>query len=309
MKKTYLLMPFLALALASCSNEDDVVAQGADSIMNVKVSLDNPSSRAMVKETSFGSGENIGIFLTAADGGAYDNQITGYSNVKYTSNGTGADQTWTSTTPIKLSATTGSAYAYWPWLDLVPDMTAIALETGTQTDYMYSDETDVQDVSNSDTEANFKMKHALTAIRVNIINDGYSGQGNVERIAVTSDNFATAGSMDITTGVVSYTDGTDGLEVELPVADDAQTAAGAPYTNEYMLVPTGNNGDIIIGVNMDNKIYTNKATLQEAAKKGHIYTINLSAKNNDLSVLSVTIEEWKDGETVSGDMQINGGAE
>lgn len=128
MKKTYLLMPFLALALASCSNEDDVVAQGAQSALNVKVALDNPASRAMIEGEYFDSGTNIGIFLTEPDGSDYDDQQSGYLNVMYTSNGTELAQTWISLTPIMLSATTGTAVAYHPHISGANGMMAFHLK-------------------------------------------------------------------------------------------------------------------------------------------------------------------------------------
>lgn len=303
MKKTYLLMPFLALALASCSNEDDVAAQGAQSALNVKVALDNPASREMIEGEYFDSGTNIGIFLTEPDGSDYDNQTNGYLNVMYTSNGTELAQTWTSLTPIMLSATTGTAVAYHPHMGGANGMMAIPLETTSQTDYMYSNKVEV---SNSSTTAEFHMQHALTAIRINILNEGYSGAGEIQSIAITSDNFANEGVMDITTGTVTFTEDTECDNYLLPVTDGSKTVAGAPYTNAYMFVPTGTNAPINIAINMDGKTYNNVVNLTDAAKKGYIYTVNLSAKNNSLSVLKVTIERWKDGDTIDGDMQISG---
>ena len=94
MKKMYLLMPFVALALASCSNDDDAL-NSRSAALNVKVALDNPSSRALITNTTFAAGTEIGIFMTEEDGSAYDDQTTGYSNVKYTASGEGDDQTWT----------------------------------------------------------------------------------------------------------------------------------------------------------------------------------------------------------------------
>lgn len=300
MKKMYLLMPFVALALASCSNDDDAL-NSRSAALNVKVALDNPSSRALITNTTFATGTEIGIFMTEEDGSAYDDQTTGYSNVKYTASGEGDDQIWTNTTnPIMLSATNGKAVAYYPWSDN-DDMTAIPLETASQTDYMYSNS---QVVNNGKTDATFVMSHALTAVRVKIINDSYSGAGLVEGISIQSTNFATAGSMDITDGTVSHTVGTEGTVVALPVASDAKTEAAAPYTNEYMLVPTGTNGEIQVDVNMDGKLFRNKVTLTAAALKGYIYTIELSAKNNSLGITKVTIDPWKEGETVTGDMTI-----
>lgn len=300
MKKMYLLMPFVALALASCSNDDDAL-NSRSAALNVKVALDNPSSRALITNTTFAAGTEIGIFMTEEDGSAYDDQTTGYSNVKYTASGEGDDQIWTNTTnPIMLSATNGKAVSYYPWFDN-DDMTAIPLETASQTDYMYSNS---QVVNNGKTDATFVMSHALTAVRVKIINDSYSGAGLVEGISIKSTNFATAGSMDITDGTVSYTVGTEGTVVALPVASDAKTEATAPYTNEYMLVPTGTNGEIQVDVNMDGKLFRNKVTLTAAALKGYIYTIELSAKNNSLGITKVTIDPWKEGETVTGDMTI-----
>lgn len=300
MKKMYLLMPFVALALASCSNDDDAL-NSRSAALNVKVALDNPSSRALITNTTFAAGTEIGIFMTEEDGSAYDDQTTGYSNVKYTASGEGDDQIWTNTTnPIMLSATNGKAVAYYPWFDN-DDMTAIPLETTSQNDYMYSNS---QVVNNGKTDATFVMSHALTAVRVKIINDSYSGAGLVEGISIKSTNFATAGSMDITDGTVSYTVGTEGTVVALPVASDAKTEAAAPYTNEYMLVPTGTNGEIQVDVNMDGKLFRNKVTLTAAALKGYIYTIELSAKNNSLGITKVTIDPWKEGETVTGDMTI-----
>ena len=297
----YLLMPFMALALASCSNDDEAVNSHSAGL-NVKVALNNPGSRALITDDYFADGTEIGIFMTETDGSAYDDQTTGYTNVSYSSTGTGASQTWTATDgAIMLSATNGKAIAYYPWNEDNDDMTAIPLETASQTDYMYSNS---QTVNNEDTDAVFVMSHALTAVRVKIINDSYSGAGKVTQISITSTNFATAGTMDITDGTVSYTSGTEGIGVSLPVADGSKTVAGAPYTNEYMLVPTGTNGEMEINVWMDGKLFSNKLNLTAAALSGYIYTIELSAKNNSMGVSKVTIAPWLEGETVTGDMTI-----
>lgn len=294
------MVPLFAVALASCNNDDDM--GGAPQQLGVKVKVENPGSRAMITDTKFGEGEELGIFLTASDGAAYDGQTVGYSNVKYTSAGTGDAQTWTSATPVMLSASTGTAYAYWPWKDQQNTMTAIPLETASQTDYMFA--TPVEGLSNSSSDAIFTMNHALTAIRVSITNDSYSGLGKIASIGVQSGNLAAEGSMNIVTGEVTFTSGTENQATALAVEADAEVLDGQTYTAEHMFVPTKDNQKIVVTVSMDGKTYVNEASLSEAAKSGYVYTISLSAKNNDLGITKVVIDPWKEGETVSDDMKV-----
>lgn len=300
MKKRYLLMPFLALALASCSNDAENI--NAPSALNVKAGIERPS-RAMITDKEFGDGQTIGVSLLASDGTKYDNQTTGYTNVKYTSSGTGNAQTWTSTTPIMLSASTGKAAAVYPWTDNASfNLESIALETTTQTDYMYS--AWIPNLSNSNTTANFVMDHALTAICVDIQNDSYSGDGKVNSVTIQSKGLATEGTLNVVAGTVTETAGTIDQVIAMPVAADDDIANGGKVTYNYMLVPTGDNENIVVTIKMDNKTYSNTVQLPEAAKSGYIYTIKMSAKNNSISVMKVSINEWKDGGTVEADMEI-----
>ena len=155
------------LTIASCTNEaEEMVPQGTRALdVQVKV---QPTSRAMVKGTALAEGAGLGVNVTATDGGLYDGKDVGYLNILYTATGTGANQEWASTTPVMLSGTEGKMYAYYPHTPGV-DFKAIEVNIAEQYDWMVGAE--AYTVSDKAPSVAVTLKHAQTAVNVNVVRD------------------------------------------------------------------------------------------------------------------------------------------
>ena len=136
MKTTGLAMLTALAALAcGCTKENDNGSRTGTAALSIStVSADRMPVKSVITETALSSGE-IGLFLTATDGGNYDGKTSGYSNIKYGNDGGG----WTSESPIMLSATDGVLYGYFPYNSSANDLTAIPVESSLNgADYMYA---------------------------------------------------------------------------------------------------------------------------------------------------------------------------
>ena len=135
---TTALVTMAALA-CGCTNDIDNGGFKSGSALSIgTVTTERMLTRSVITGTAFPADEaakGIGLFLTATDGGNYDDQTSGCSNIKYSDNGSG----WTSDSPIMLSATEGKLYGYFPYSASVTDLTAIPVESSLDgTDYMYA---------------------------------------------------------------------------------------------------------------------------------------------------------------------------
>ena len=168
-----------------CSNELDINSIESEmgtgnSNLSINVVTENIESKGLVTETYLASGAAIGVTVLNTSGGNYDG--TAYSNIKFTSSGTSTSQTWAGASTVKLSATEGYCYAYYPYSSSATSITAIPVTAG-GTDYLYATRASVNDKSKT---ASLTMKHALSAIRFALKKGTYGGTGKVTAVSVTS---------------------------------------------------------------------------------------------------------------------------
>ena len=302
-------MMILTAAFFSCTDCEETMPGDHPVFMQVRTTT-LQASRGLHTGTSLGDDEQIGIFVRDASGNHYDGVEQGYSNVCYTSDGEGSGQKWDFSTPVLFSSTPGKALAYYPWSASVTECTAIPLETASQKDYMYCGW--VGGLSNAAPECSFVLKHALTAIRLSITRGSYSGPGMITDAVIQSPSLATEGTLDATTGIVTFTENTDDIGVTV-LADGTEclteSGSGTGWEHEYMFVPTGNTGTISIRLKMDGQWYsttTNMASSQDgqdtfttgvALASGTVYVISMKAENTALVAEGVSMSDW---ETVTG---------
>ena len=240
------------------------------------------ASRALIEETYLPDNSEIGVTLLASDGNAYDGKT--YSNIKFTADGT-TSQTWTGSSNILLSATPGNVYAYYPYSSSVTDITAVPVETGTQTDYMYA--TEVTGVYDAESEVDITMNHALSAIRFALKKGTYTGTGTVTSVSVTSTATATGATMNSKTGVLSSFSGS-GNEISVTKGISLTTSE---QNADVIVVPTGTNAALTLKVVIDGKTYsvnTDALTLT----KGNIYKYTVTVNATSLELSGVTVGEW-----------------
>ena len=129
------LVVIAALALASCATTDEF-KYNPDSALQIEslsgispfAMMQEPASKAVITGDSLPGDEaakGIGLFVTAADGSAYAGHDKGYTNVKYTFDGS----KWSTQTPIYLSGNDGKLYGYFPYNADATDLHAIPVES------------------------------------------------------------------------------------------------------------------------------------------------------------------------------------
>ena len=203
------VFPVLAvLALASCSKAEEFQTNSDSALQIESVSgistfalMQEPASKAVITGDSLPGDEatkGIGLFVTAEDGSAYDGHDSGYSNVKYTYNGS----KWNTTTPIYLSGSVGNLYGYFPYNPDATDLRAIPVESSLNgMDYLYANP---MTVSHSDKTVDLQMKHALSRLHLTIKKGkNFTAEATLSEITLKSTAIDATGTMDLTTGAIT----------------------------------------------------------------------------------------------------------
>ena len=284
-----------ALTATACTDTLDEAALPKP--LSVDVNARDITARAPIHGTALPDASSIGISLLAEDGTPYDG-VT-YANLKYTASGTAPDQTWSTPNIPTLSSTPAKLVAYYPWADGT-DYTAVPVETDTQTDYMYSKW--LTGLSNANPNASIVMQHALTAVRVALVKGDFTADVDVSSVSVKSPAFATAGSLDATTGALSGLSGTG--EAVTVTADFPLTAQATNV--EVMAVPDVSvaAGVTTVTTQIGDRKYSVNINFTENYKQGYIYTYTLTLNNTGMEVTSVAVTPWQEGTTGSGELGV-----
>ena len=291
------LVSLMLCALMATACTDTLDEASLPKPLSVDVNARDITARAPIHGTALPDASSIGISLLAEDGTAYDG-VT-YANLKYTASGTAPDQTWSTPDIPTLSSTSAKLVAYYPWADGT-DYTAVPVETSTQTDYMYSKW--FTGLSNANPNASIVMQHALTAVRVALVKGDFTADVDVSSVSVKSPAFATAGSLDATTGALS---GLTGIGEAVTVTADFPLTAQATNV-EVMAVPDVSvaAGVTTVTTQIGDRKYSVNINFTESYKQGYIYTYTLTLNNTGMEVTSVAVTPWQEGTTGSGDLNV-----
>lgn len=281
----------LPLALAGCNNDDCTVERPGTPM---HVSVGTAVTRAAIDGGQLPEGSQIGITLTDMDGAQYDGAATWF-NVPYWAAGTGASQVWSAAgSQLSLSATVGQARAYYPYNPDVTDLTAVPVETASQTDYMYSGA--VTGLSLVSYKASFVMRHVMTNIRLVIKKGTYTGNAQLKAVTVTSPFFGTAATLNTLDGTLSGITGT-GAELTAPVTDGTQlTAEGVQYDLLTVADPAVTSGTLEILLQVGDDKFLATVDVAEAFANGQAYQYTLTLDNTGLSVVMAVVEGWNHAE-------------
>ena len=284
-----------ALTVSACTDTLDEAALPKP--LSVDVNTRDIADRAPIHGTALPDASSIGISLLAEDGTPYDG-VT-YANLKYTASGTAPDQTWSTPNIPTLSSTSAKLVAYYPWADGT-DYNAVPVETSTQTDYMFSGW--VSGLSNANPNASIVMQHALTAVRVALVKGDFTADVDVSSVSVKSPAFATAGSLDATTGTLS---GLTGIGEAVTVTADFPLTAQATNV-EVMAVPDVSvaAGVTTVTTQIGDRKYSVNINFTESYKQGYIYTYTLTLNNTGMEVTSVAVTPWQEGTAGSGELGV-----
>ena len=283
MKIRHILFGMLTMLYVSCVNvlDDGVLLSSKGADLSIHVLAEQPeSSKALITDTYLPSGSAIGITVLNTSGSNYDG--TAYSNIKFTSSGTSTSQTWAGASTVKLSATEGYCYAYYPYSSSASSITAIPVTAGS-TDYLYATKQSVNDKSKT---ATLPMKHALSAIRFALKRGTYAGTGKVTAVSVASSALGSSGTLNATTGAVTASNkGT-------AVSQSANLTLSTTAQNvDVVMVPSGTAGSITLSVTIDGKPYSTTVSSTTIAQ-GSCYTYTLTVNAGALALSGVQVGAW-----------------
>ena len=287
--KSLIISAFTAMAALSACTEDENILGSNGNQLDVSASI--PAlTRAAIEGTQLPENAQLGVSLFNPDGSDYDGKQQGYKNVLYKSEllPTGKVK-WSSANPIILSPSKGKAVAYYPYSAAVADISAIPVETASQTDYLFSDP--VEGLNSSMTKATFSMNHALCAVQINIRNDSYTqGPGNITRVAVASTELATAASLNSITGELSAFTGKS-REIE---SIQSFTIGKEAHSTTIMAIPTGGQDNISIKVTLDGKKHQVTFPVKAPFVKGKKFVLDILVKDKTapIEIVSVNVKPW-----------------
>ena len=303
---------FAALSVIGCSKVEELNSN-PDSALQIEsvggvsqyaLMQAQPASKAVIDGNTLPGSEaaqGIGIFVTASDGSAYDGHDKGYSNVKYTYNGS----KWNTTTPIYLSGNTGKLYGYFPYNAAATDLTKIPIVSSLNgTDYLYAEQ---REVSISKKSVSLQMNHALARLHLTLKKgEKYKANGDISKITLKSTAIDATGTMDITTGEVSSAKAADvkGV-VELAASGSLSTG---DQTYDILLVSADASDvakpfDIIISIDGTTAGVTLSGENGITVQSGKQYDVTLTIEDTGIKVASVGVGLWGDG----GSQQVQAG--
>ena len=295
--KGFLSLLFITTTLTACNDAEETIPTQATKL-NIDVQTAKIETRGLIESATLPDGDahSIGLMLVDEGGATYDNRT--YNNVKVTPSTVEDKQVWTPAGDILLSSTTGTLYGYYPYNSSVTDFTQVPVAAD-DTDYMYA--TPVEKLDDGNYHATVTMKHALAAIRLNIVKGTYTGTGAVSSVSVSGDNIATSGKLNAKTGALTSLSGT-GSAVTNPTAFTLSTTA---KQIDCIIVPVTNTSAApTISMTIDGKEYIatpSAVTLEQ----GSIYQYTLTVDAKDISLSDVTVGDW--GYNSSGNPVIHAG--
>ena len=293
------VMALLGLSLFSCSKDDGIVdlpvipptpepEEPAPPVpdpvylaINPFIAGIEPVTRGII--TDFTDNDRIGLFLTA--GGLGSN----YQDNPEASNVPAAYQqgSWKVEKELVLSEE-GTTFAYYPYSDKVTDGTAVPLEIGSQTDYLYATPSVVDE---KNPVAQIGMKHALSLVSIRVRKNDYQHAGKLTKVEVL--DVQHAGTMNIATGKVTGSGPVAAYSVGRNIVLDDNDLV----KTQLIMLPTvisAAPGNIRFLVTVDEKDYTwdvPKAHNWEAGKE-YTYTLNLSRLPEELPDLELDVDYW-----------------
>ena len=275
------LLLISSLALTACNSEEDIINLPKDKRLSITVGLNKQSRAGLIRGTTLDNGSEIGITLDDGANTDYD----AVNNIKFTAAQGNNGQEWTPESDIVLSGTSGTLYAYYPH-EGNTDLSAIPIETASQTDYLYA--TPVENVNENNASIDINMNHMLTNVNVKIVGNNYAGEGNISAIAIQSDGFATAGTFNAAQTTPAFTAFTgQGDDIERHVTTTLDAATGT----DIMVVPTGQAAPITFKATIDGVDYTVSST-DVTLENGNSYEYTLKLSSTYFTIKSVSVTQW-----------------
>src|SRR5574344_182105 len=203
MKYTYIkatISIFAAIALISCSSNDDSFTGDATLSLSTEV-----STRSILIDNQFNSWDRIGVFAVNSSGSSYSSNS--YNMEAYLT----SDKKWTilNNAVVHLTNDNATIYAYYPY-KAGSSLENVLVDISTtwdhsQTDYLYGTNTNTVNINNA--EAKIKFKYALALVTFNIKCNNSSEGIILDGVFLENSGNGTAiadsGYMNVKTGIIS----------------------------------------------------------------------------------------------------------
>ena len=294
---------FAGLALLSACMQEDGIADsdntGGGSLLvdNVSMTHTGSGTRASQLPVPVTSGK-LGVGIRAVNGYTENRSIT----YTYTS---GA---WTSSETVLLSSNRISLYAWYPQElgqadgDNIP-MTAQAYTESKDLCYAMSGG---ENVCRQHPYAGFVLQHAYARIKVEVFLPSFTESVVLDSVSIRATaGLKTSGTLVTRTGTINTAGVADAFSYRWDSGKTMAQLPGRIYTNDWLALPA----DLLTGasliVTVDGAEWA--ADLSSALtrlEQGKTYRIK-AAVGLFLKIESVTLEDWNNGGSVSGDTQFD----
>ena len=283
------IRPMLAavfVTAAACSPTDEFPAYTISDKAELSISVNTqPPTKGMITERVLPDGSELCIGIFNTDGSNYMGKNYGHLYFK-AENGPGT-QIWKPSGQVLLGESEGILYAYYPYsMYSGGDIRHIFVEADsyTQDDFMYAGPYTGLNMDNKHVD--ITLKHALAAIKLTTRRGSYEGAGAIRSIGLGGYCGGYQGYFDVTQG--KFTEVSTGGIIYPTTSFNLSDGPNEQY---IMLIPTGEPGDLMIRMTIDEVYYT-KTIPNFMIEQGKITNLNLSVDKGKLTINSVTLSEW-----------------
>ena len=283
------IRPMLAavfVTAAACSPTDELPADTITDESELSISVNTqPPTKGMITERVLPDGSELCIGIFNPDGSNYMGKNYGHLYFK-AENGHGT-QIWKPSEQVLLGESEGVLYAYYPYsMYSGGDIRHIFVEADsyTQDDFMYAGPYTGLNMDNKHVD--ITLKHALAAIKLTTRRGSYEGAGAIRSIGLGGYCGGYQGYFDVTQG--KFTEVSTGGIIYPTTSFNLSDGPNEQY---IMLIPTGEPGDLMIRMTIDEVYYT-KTIPNFMIEQGKVTNLNLSVDKGKLTINSVTLSEW-----------------
>lgn len=283
------IRPMLAavfVTAAACSPTDEFPAYTISDKAELSISVNTqPPTKGMITERVLPDGSELCIGIFNPDGSNYMGKNYGHLYFK-AENGPGT-QIWKPSGQVLLGESEGVLYAYYPYsMYSGGDIRHIFVEADsyTQDDFMYAGPYTGLNIDNKHVD--ITLKHALAAIKLTTRRGSYEGAGAIRSIGLGGYCGGYQGYFDVTQG--KFTEVSTGGIIYPTTSFNLSDGPNEQY---IMLIPTGEPGDMMIRMTIDEVYYT-KTIPNFMIEQGKVTNLNLSVDKGKLTINSVTLSEW-----------------
>lgn len=283
------IRPILAAIIiftAACSPTDELPIATITDETALSISVNTqPPTKGMITERVLPDESELCIGIFNPDGSNYMGKNYGHLYFK-AENGPGT-QIWKPSGQVLLGESEGVLYAYYPYsMYSGGDIRHIFVEADsyTQDDFMYAGPYTGLNMDNKHVD--ITLKHALAAIKLTTRRGSYEGAGAIRSIGLGGYCGGYQGYFDVTQG--KFTEVSTGGIIYPTTSFNLSDGPNEQY---IMLIPTGEPGDLMIRMTIDEVYYT-KTIPNFMIERGKITNLNLSVDKGKLTINSVTLSEW-----------------